>query len=66
MTMQRKAPRGRIEIRNQGKTMPTIPKQNSTRVRFCSSISACIVRRTSTVGRKNKLYQTCSVVSDMR
>lgn len=45
---QRKAPRGRMVIRNQGKMMPTTPKQNSTRVRFWSSISVCMVRRTST------------------
>lgn len=36
--------------------MPTIPKQNSTRVRFCSNISACIARRTSTAGRRHKAH----------
>lgn len=48
LTMKRNAPMGRMEKRNQGKTTLTTPTQNSTMDRFCSTISACMVNRTST------------------
>lgn len=51
LTMKRNAPKGMMEIRNQGNTAPTMPRQNSTKVTFWSSISACIARRTSTTQR---------------
>lgn len=53
-----------MQIRNQGKTSPIIPKQNSTRVMFCSSISACMVRRTSTLERRHIVNETHCVVLD--
>lgn len=51
---KRKAPSGRMDNRNQGNTMLTTPMQNSTMDRFWSTISACMVSRTSTEGRQTK------------
>ena len=61
LTTKRKTPSGRRESRNQGKTMPTMPRQKTTMVMFWRSISACMVRRTSTEGEKSRGK---SVVSD--
>jgi hypothetical protein len=47
--MRRKAPRGKRKSRNQGNTMHTMARQKSTMVKFWSSISTYMARRTSTV-----------------
>ena len=62
--------RGRVMSRNQGKTTPTMTRQKNTRVMFCSSISACRARRTSTAERMGEedigfkwIRVQCSVLS---
>lgn len=55
LTMIRNTPKGMMENRNHGNTVLTTPRQKRTNVRFWSSISDCIARRTSTVAWERKV-----------